>query len=453
MPRRLRFWLFVAGAGGAVLGIVALAYVALTEPLRGNLKIGFDRANSESREMANAIASVVARVHPHLRISPVETSGSGENARLLWEREIDLALVEGDAILRQNVALVAVLYPNLFQLLVRGDSGIESVNDLAGRRIALPPVTSDEFRAFWFLANHYGVPPERLDAVPMSLEEAGQALLNGEVDALFRVAGARNEQIRRLVNEAARVRLLPIDQGEAMHLREPAYRASTLPKGAYRGDLPMPAQDLPTLAVDRLLVARTGVANDAVRAITSVLFENRRDLALRMPLATFITQPSISTGTLMPVHPGALEYYEREQPSFLEAKAEFLALLLSLAVVIGSILLAAKRRLDDRKKARIEDYAAELLEVEKAAKACPTIPDLNKQKDRLTELLSRVVEDMRARRVNAEGLQLFAFIWESVNYTVNDHEEQLRLGPDVHANLRAARRLGSGLSIEQDASP
>ena len=38
---------------------------------------------------------------------------------------------------------------------------------------------------------------------------------------------------------------------------------------------------------------------------------------------------------------------------------------------------------------------------------------------------------MRNRRINAEGLQFFSFVWESVNYTINDHEEQLRLGPAV----------------------
>ena len=46
---------------------------------------------------------------------------------------------------------------------------------------------------------------------------------------------------------------------------------------------------------------------------------------------------------------------------------------------------------------------------------------------------------MRQQRINAEGLQLFSFVWESVNYTINDHEEQLRLGPGQKQNARAGK--------------
>lgn len=437
--RGLRFWLFLLGAGAVAVALSMLAYAALKAPRSATLRIGVEVANAEARDMAHAIADVVHAVHGNIVTQVVETSGAVENARMLTEGKIELALVEANSIIRQNVALVTILYPDLFQLVVRAQSGIESVGGLERHRIALPPVASGQFRAFWSLANHYGVAPERLDAVPMSEAEASKALLEGEVDALFRVAGIRNSQIRQLINQQSDLRLVPIDQGSAMNLRDPAFRASIIPKGAYRGDLPMPPIDLPTLAIDRILVARANLDDGLVRMVTAVLFENRRSLTLRIPLAAFIAQPTIEAGTLIPVHPGALEYYNREQPSLLEEKAEFLALLLSLGVVFVTAGLAVKRRLDESKKSRIEDYAAQLLDVEGDAKASRTIPELNRQKERLTVLLARVVDDMRARRVNAEGLQLFAFVWESVNYTVNDHEEQLRLGP--------------GPSLAGDASP
>jgi hypothetical protein len=99
-----------------------------------------------------------------------------------------------------------------------------------------------------------------------------------------------------------------------------------------------------------MLVARNDVPDDVIRAITSVLFENRRDLALRTPLAALIRQPEFQQGTLLPVHQGALSYYDREKPSFLEEKAEFLALVLSFLVVLYSLALAFTRRLADHQK-------------------------------------------------------------------------------------------------------
>jgi TRAP transporter TAXI family solute receptor len=438
MKRATRFWGFLVAAFTMAAILAVLGYLTFTAPLQAKLKIGADRTNIEHDKMAQAIAEIVGHVHPLLKIEVTETSGAGETIRLLANRRIDLAILGADAVVRKSALLVANLYPELFQLLVRRESGIHSPKELAGHRIALPPITSGQFRAFWFLAEHYGLRADRLDAVPMTLEEANIAIRDGTVDAIFRVAGARNSYITSLL-ERAELRLVPIRQGAAIHLRKSSYWAAILPQGAYRGDVPIPAEDLATVAVNQFLVAGNELQSSIVHAITSVLFENRHDLARRMPLADLISQPSIDKGTPIPVHPGALDYYNRERPSFLEEKAEFLAFLLSFAIVLGSIILAVKRYVSETKKTRIEDYADELLKVEKNAEACRTIPELNKQKARLTQLLARIVADIRAGHVNAEGLQLFSFVWESVNYAVNDHEEQLRLGPGPTAKPRTKK--------------
>lgn len=427
MSREAKAWLFVICAAFAV-AVGFAAYVAWTAPLTAKLRIGADQGNSEPNEMASAIAHVVRRTYPGIEIIVVETTGSADNMKLLADGKIDLALVRADAVSRENVSLVAVLYKEVFQLLVRPEAPIYSIKDLEGRRIAIPPITSDQYRAFWFLANHYGVAPERINAIPMPAHRAAQAIREGAVEAIFHVRGPRNFRIRMLINDTP-LRLVPIDQGEAMHLRQPAFRSSVIPKGTYRGDPPIPLADLPTVAVERLLVASDEMRKTLVRAITSVLFEQRRDLALRTALAAQIRQPERALGTALPVHEGAVEYFDREQPSLIEEKAEFLALLLSLMVVLGSLFIAVRRHLNERKKGRIEDYSVALLELEKDAQTARTIPELNVHKGRLTHILATVVDDMRMRRINAEGLQLFAFVWESVNYTVNDHEEQLRLGP------------------------
>ena len=427
MSRYLKFWGLI-GFVSVVAAAGVFAYAVLNAPPSANLRLGADQVNSEPYEMASAIAHVVGRSNPGIRIRVLSTGGSSENMSLLAKGKLELALVQADVISRENVSLLAALYPDLFQLVVREKSGIRKLKDLEGSRVALPPVTSGQYRAFWFLANHYGLAPERIIAIPMTTHEADDAIVNGEVDAIFRVRGPRNSSIRVLFGRT-NLRFIPIDQGQALHLRRPAFSATTLAKGSYRGDPPIPPLDLPTVSVDRMLVARDDVPQDVVRAITRVLFEKRRELALRTPLAALIRQPEIKQGTMLPVHEGALSYYNREKPSFLEEKAEFLALVLSALVVFSSLIIASVRRLNERKKGRIEDYSVQLLDLEKAAKTAETIPDLDIYKHRLTEILSEAVDDMREGRINAEGLQLFSFVWESVNYSINDHEEQLRFGP------------------------
>lgn len=415
-----------------VFAMGTVAYLRADSERTVRLRLGADQVNSEPFEMASAIAHVVGRSNPEIRITPVSTGGSSENMTLLANGRLELALIQADVISRENVSLLAVLYPDLFQLLVRRDSSIFTLKDLEGSRIALPPVTSGQYRAFWFLANHYGLAPERISAFPMTTRDADDAIVSGKVDAVFRVRGPRNASIRVLAGRT-NLRFIPIDQGAALKLRRPSFSSAVLPKGSYRGDPPIPDQDLPTVKVDRMLVARNDLPEDVIRAITRVLFENRRDLALRTPLAALIRQPEIEQGTMLPVHEGALGYYNREKPSFLEEKAEFLALVLSAIVVLTSLMIAMVRRINDSKKGRIEDYAGELLKLEQSAKEAQNIPELDVFKARLTQILAEAVDDMRERRINAEGLQLFSFVWESVNYTVNDYEEQLRLGPGTDA--------------------
>jgi TRAP transporter TAXI family solute receptor len=442
MARDVKFWgllgfVFLVAAAGSV------AYYVLAAPVSIKLRLGSDQINSEPYEMASAISHVVGRTYPGIEIRVISTGGSSENMALLAQGDLDMALVQADVISRDNVSLLAVLYPDLFQLLVRENSGINTLKDLEGRKIALPPVTSGQYRAFWFLANHYGLAPERIVAIPMTTRAAADAIVRGNVDAIFRVRGPRNSSIRVLFGRT-RLRFIPIDQGDALHLRRPAFTAASLPKGSYRGDPPIPPADLPTVSVDRMLVARNELPVDVVRSITRVLFENRRDLALRTPLAALIRQPEIEQGTMLPVHQGARSYFDREKPSFLEEKAEFLALVLSAIVVLSSLLIAAVRRINEHKKGRIEDYASELLTLEQNAKEAISILELDVHKRRLTEILAEAVEDMRKRRINAEGLQLFSFVWESVNYTINDYEEQLRLGPGTSSSRPTLSKPASG---------
>lgn len=421
----------------AVAAIGVFGYFNFKSNKPVELRLGADQLNSEPYEMASAIAHVVGRNNPRIKISVIATGGSSENMTLLANDRLDLALVQADVISRDNVSLLAVLYSDIFQLLVRDDSRINTLKDLEGKSIALPPVTSGQYRAFWFLANHYGLAPERINAIPMNTRAADNAIVNGSVDAIFRARGPRNASIRVLVGRTP-LQFIPIDQGNALHLRRPAFIPASLPKGSYSGDPPVPPSDLPTVSVDRTLVARDDLQSDVVRAITQVLFENRRDLALRTPLAALIRQPEIQQGTMLPLHEGALSYYDREKPSFLEEKAEFLALVLSAIVVLSSLLIAGARRINESKQGRIEDYAGQLLKLEKDAKEATTIPELDVFKATLTEILAHAVEDMRQRKINAEGLQLFSFVWESVNYSINDHEEQLRLGPGTSRSAARA---------------
>ena len=48
------------------------------------------------------------------------------------------------------------------------------------------------------------------------------------------------------------VRLIPIEQANALAIKHPAITAGSIPQGSYRGNPPLPDRDQPTAMVERM---------------------------------------------------------------------------------------------------------------------------------------------------------------------------------------------------------
>ncbi|MEN8183803.1 MAG: TAXI family TRAP transporter solute-binding subunit [Myxococcota bacterium] len=234
---RYRYKVLIVMLAWVAAGIAGWRLVGVQDTPR--LAIAAGPREGEAFRLAEAIAEVAAR-RLHLEVEVLETAGSAENVRLVEAGRVDLATVQADVEAATGLALVAPLYPDAFQLVVREDSEIRGVADLAGHRIAIPPEGGGQFRSFWFLAGHYGLEAASLTALPMSAPAANFAMLEGAVDAVFRVRAPGNASVLELIRSAP-VRLVPIEQGRALALKEPALGPGTIPSGSYRGHPPLPS--------------------------------------------------------------------------------------------------------------------------------------------------------------------------------------------------------------------
>lgn len=376
----------------------------------------------ESYALALAIAEV-ARRHLHgLTVEVVETAGSEVNMRLLQEGRVELATVQADVHMDPSARMIAILYPDVYQLIVREDSGIDRLADLVGKRVALPPHGSGQYRSFWFLAEHYELEPTDLLAVPMSSASADWALADGAVDAVFRVRAPGNPAILRMIG-AAPTRLVPIGQAAAMHIKQPALEPGVIPMGSYQGHPPLPETDLSTVAVHRLLIASERLDDDIAAGLTSVLFERRRELINLTTLAGFISRPSTGGGTFIPVHPGAQRFYDRDRPSFFQENAESIALVVTLGALMFSGLLQLGSR---RKKRRIDRYNQEVLQIGVRASEAGNLDEIERCRRRLFELAAGVVDDAEVGLISPDGFNFFWFTWSMVSGRLDRSEAGLR---------------------------
>lgn len=472
-----KFWTWAAIIGGLIL-LVALAIYYYLNRQRDEvvLNVAAGPYRSDSFELMKEISDVVSRQSDFLRIKVVATKDSSQNIALLNAGEkrlddqrrngrrdsdvpdiekiandkkrensagasesvkraepssipIDLATIRSDTPVVSNVRMVANLFPDYFQIITANNSTIEKVTDLQGARVAIPEFGTDEFRSFWSIADHYGISITSVKWKTMPFQEAANKLLAGELDAVFTVRSLRDRLILNLYKDAAlksqNLKLVEIDQADAISIKRPFLKAITIPKGAYDGAPAIPAEDIISTSVTRNLMSREDIEPFIIHELTRILFENRLDLVIRFSLASAVTRPDLEGGTSVPLHEGSVQYYNRDQPSFLQENAEPIALMLTIAAGLFSGLLAIRSRLMSGQKDRMDSYNYMLLDIADKARHTNDKNALVEMKNEHYSILETVVRALDTDEVTEEGFQSFSLLWESVREVLNERAKDL----------------------------
>lgn len=374
---------------------------------------------SETLALSEAIAEVLNNKRLGFRLIVFETGGSRQNLELLEHQRVDLGTIQGDTPASDAVSGVTTLYRDAYHLIASEESGIESFADLPGHRIAIPPSSSGQFNSFWFLAEHYGIAQDLPDALPMSEEAANFAMEQGQVDAVFRVRAPGNEAIRQLIGDKS-LRLIPVEQSEALALRQPAIAAGVIPRGSYRGSPPLPENNLDTAVVDRLLVARSDMEEGLIYRITRAIYENRSEILDRSLLAGFIGPLPEDSVSVITAHPGARSYYDREKPGIMQRNARLVSALLYMAAIVFSALLALRTHWVRSRRMRMHDFNRRLMELAATVRSESGTDKLLDRKNELMDILEEVVGDLERERVNQDEFEHFSFTWQAVDAMVRD---------------------------------
>jgi uncharacterized protein len=407
-----------------ILGLLGLGLLGLwywDTPREYRLLIAAGQRSGQAFQIAQALQQVSERHYPELTLEAFETRGALHNASLLDQGAVQLATIQADQASGRKARLVAELYPDTFQIVVRRDSGIDSIDDLVGKRIALPPERSGEYESFWFLAKHYALGPDDLKIYTGTERTTDWLLINGDVDALFRVRAPGDASILNLIRRV-NGKVIPIPQAAALRLQHPAFEAGVIPQGSYNGRPAIPERDEPTISVKELLVASDDVPADVIAKITSVLFEHRRELMDLVPLAGAIAAPGRTGEAYLPIHAGVWAFWNRDKPSFIQENAEAIALMISIAVVATSAYLQWATR---RRKRVMDAYNRELIQLGKRARSAPDFETIDECNALLAGFVGRIVQAAEHGRINPTEFTLFNFTYDSVEDAIKDRLLQL----------------------------
>jgi uncharacterized protein len=379
-------------------------------------------ARSESYVLSQAIAQVVSANQPRIQLNVIPTGGTVENIGLLETHKVQLATAQADVPTGEAALAIAVLYRDLFLLVVNKNSAIHNFVDLKGKQIGLAP-TSGQFHSFLEVANHYGLTLADLQFVGTNQKQVSLAFREGRIDALFSARAPGSPAITEFVQKY-QGQLLPIEQAEAMRLKYPAFTPAIVPQGAYQGNPAIPPQDLKTVGVEHLLVVDRHVDNWVVQEISRILNEQRQqimaaipaDFADLKPLVAKISRPNVSDEINVAVHPGVTAYFDRNKPTFVEEHAGLLSLLISGTTLVGSGLVGLRVKILQNQKDKTDEYI-------KLAISCLNVDHTDRQtllqkQQELDEIFTQAVAALISEEISQESFRTFNEVYKDVRETL-----------------------------------
>jgi uncharacterized protein len=208
-----------------------------------------------------------------------------------------------------GLRLIANLYPESVHIVVRKGSGIKTVFDLKGKRVALDEPGSGTLVDARLILAAYGIKEADIKPEYIKPNQAGDKMKDGALDAFFFVGGAPAGAIAELASAGAGIELIPIDgpQAEGLRKASPFFAVDHIPADTYKG---VPA--VQTLAVGAQWVTSDKADANTVYEITKSLFSDATQKALQAGHAKgkLITKENAVKSAGIPFHAGAEKYYK-----------------------------------------------------------------------------------------------------------------------------------------------
>lgn len=248
------------------------------------------------------------------------TGASVENINLLDTNRAELAITMADAVLqayegsgafegeapKEDLRGLTALYPNFVQIVTTEDSGINSVEDLRGKKVGVgAPNSGVELNARIILEAH-GMSYDDIDEDYLSYSEAVDQIKNNMIDVAFVTSGYPNATVIDLSTTHS-AKIIPIE-GEAIDYlveKYPFFSANVIPAGTYDND-----EDVPTASITNLLLVNNSLSEDVVYEITKALFENLDVVHASHNAAKDISLDAVGIGMPIPFHAGAEKYFK-----------------------------------------------------------------------------------------------------------------------------------------------
>ena len=269
--------------------------------------------------LGGAMAEIVNSKVAGLNATAVTSGASVANVNMLATDEVQMAFIQNDIAYyayngvemfkdkpMKSLRAVASLYNETIQIVTLATSGVKSLADLKGKRIAVGAAGSGAEVNARQVMEAAGITYKDIAPQYLSFAEGANGLRDGNTDVAFLTAGAPTAAVRDIAAQKD-ILILPVpkDIADKLIAKYPFYVRVKIPKDTYSKQ----TSDVDTVTVKAMLVASTSLNAVLVYSVTKALFSNLDRLVQAHAQGKNINPDTAIEGLPIPVHEGAARFF------------------------------------------------------------------------------------------------------------------------------------------------
>lgn len=420
--------------------LIAAAGVAFYASRATRLTIAVAPRDGTEPALIKAYSDALSARGREIRLKILPFDDVRESASALQDGRADLAVVRPDVLLPENGLTLAILRDQAMMIASPDASGIRTFADLARRRLGILAHRDADTALIKALIEHYGLslvaeagavplPARSVALVNVQEDDLAKAFADRRIDAVVAVIAPAAPTALRIVgivqgaSRNRKVTFVDVADGPAIIERLPRLQAVTIPGGLFGGSPKVPEEDVRTIGASYRLMARSDLSRPVAADVTQQLFALRSGMSNVTAAADYMLAPAYdttaaATSARLPIHPGAIDYFEREQQSVIERYETWIYLVAFLGGGIGSAFAWLGQRISRVRRERVEVATDRLLEIR--AEACHTTDaaTLDAMAGEIDDLAGTIAHDALNRPTEARTMSAAAIAIDAARSTV-----------------------------------
>lgn len=304
------------------LKLIAIALFAIASSAASaqeKLRIGTASLGGAYYPMGQALSSMINKHAEGYEMVPIVTGGGAENPRLVDSGEVDLGIapaslsflaIKGKGPYKEalNIQAMGTLHSSVLHMVTLPDSGINGLEDLKGKRVAIGPAGGGTLSIMRNLLSLYDMTIE--DIVPsfLSYADGFSQLADGNVDASFALAGYPTSAVLQTgATKELKFIELSDEMMDTVTSKFPYYSNVKVPADVYNS-----GKDITVIGSANMLIASGEMDAERATVLLEAIYGNLDDLIAENALAKQIV-PKNSLNLPIPLHPAATAFFESMQ--------------------------------------------------------------------------------------------------------------------------------------------